>query len=91
MQGTHWNVSQRIELIPQEVQSLAGPMEVKEAQKDAYTEQKTKWLASLPNDRSQGGGKPNPKGKGQGKGDSKKGKSGKKDDGRKKEETPARG
>lgn len=94
MQGTHWNVSQRIELVPQESQALAGPMEVKEAQQDAYTEQKTKWLASLPNDRNAGGGK-GAKNKGQGKFDQrdrKGGKGGKKDDGgKKKEETPQRG
>lgn len=66
VQGTHWNVSQRIELIPQEMQSLAGSMEVKEAQRDAYTEQKTRWLASLQGDRNQGGGKGG-KSKGQGK------------------------
>eukprot|EP00438_Fugacium_kawagutii_P005457 Skav215026 [mRNA] locus=scaffold966:479153:485299:- [translate_table: standard] len=51
LSGVHWSVSQRLELLPQELQGLAPSQEVREAQKEAYTDQKTRLLAGQPDGR----------------------------------------
>lgn len=61
MAGSHWSVSQRLELAPQEGQVLADQVELSSAQKDAHAESKLKYLSTLPDGRRS-------KGKGQEKG-----------------------
>lgn len=60
LNGVHWTVSQRLEILAQDAQSLAPSQEVREAQKDAYSEQKTRYLAGQPDGRA---GKGQEKGK----------------------------
>ena len=96
--GTHWSVSQKLELLPPEQATLTATAEMREAQRIAQEEAKTRWMASLPEGRlgphQKGGGK----GKGTARedyrkgGDGKKGgkHSGSKGDGKKKEEGGAR-
>lgn len=70
--GTHYSVARRMELTPAESMQLSGPAELREAQRDSYQDQKTKWLAGQPDGRApnnqKGAGK-----KGQGKEDGRKG------------------
>jgi hypothetical protein len=63
LNGTHWTVSQKLELLPAEQATLTGVPEMKEAQKIAFEESKTRWMASLPEGRPSNG----PKGSGKGK------------------------
>ena len=76
--GTHWSVSQKLEILPAEQTSLTDTAEMKEAQRIALEESKLRWTSSLPDGRSQpmqkGGGKP----KGSGKDDFRRGGDGKK-------------
>ena len=51
MSGSHWSVSQRMELAPQEGQVLADQVELSAAQKDAHAESKLKYLSTLPEGR----------------------------------------
>ena len=62
MSGSHWSVSQRLEVAPPEHQNLAAAAELKDAQKDIYGEAKVRHLASFPEGRPLGRG-----GKSQGK------------------------
>ena len=91
LMGAHWSVAQRLELGPSENLSLTGQEELSSAQKEAYTDARTKMLAGLPDGRSRapkGQGKSKDKDdfrkdrdKGRGKGSSKdKGKQGQKED-----------
>ena len=52
LMGAHWSVAQRLELGPAENLSLTGQEELSSAQKDAYTDARTKMLAGLPDGRS---------------------------------------
>ena len=63
LNGTLWTVSQKLELLPAEQATLTGVPEMKEAQKIAFEESKTRWMASLPEGRPSNG----PKGSGKGK------------------------
>eukprot|EP00438_Fugacium_kawagutii_P034499 Skav206643 [mRNA] locus=scaffold5599:35854:37374:- [translate_table: standard] len=97
LEGVHWSISQRLEIAPQEGVALAGTTEIKDAQREAYTEHRTKLLATQADGRG-------PYGRGQGKGksgskhDGKKGEGkrqgknsgGKNDTWKKKEETPSK-
>lgn len=62
LNGTHWSVSQRLELLPQEQSTLTSVSEMKEAQKETWEESRTRWLSSQPDGRAtsgqKGGGKP---------------------------------
>lgn len=94
--GSHWSVSQKLELLPPEQSSLTDAAEMKEAQKVAMEESKTRWMASQPDGRVQSSQKGGGKGKPGGKDDYRRGgngpKGGKpKGDGKKKEETAAKG
>ena len=55
--GTHWSVSQKLELLPAEQTSLTDTAEMKEAHRLAQEESKTRYLASLPEGRQQTGQK----------------------------------
>eukprot|EP00435_Cladocopium_sp_Y103_P042355 s627_g11.t1 len=61
LSGTHWTVSQKLEVLPPEQTALTDASEMKEAQRTAQEEAKTRWMSSLPEGRSQlgqkGGGK----------------------------------
>ena len=52
LMGAHWSVAQRLELGPSENLSLTGQEELSSAQKEAYTDARTKMLAGLPDGRS---------------------------------------
>lgn len=73
LNGTHWTVSQKLELLPAEQATLTGVPEMKEAQKIAFEESKTRWMASLPEGRPSNGPKGSGKGKQSGKEDFRKG------------------
>lgn len=79
LSGVHWSISQRLELLPQDIPGLTPTQEVREAQKDAYSDQKTKYLASQPEGRTKG----YDKGKGAGKFNTKDAKKGSKGGGAK--------
>ena len=70
LSGTHWSVSQRLEILPQDQASLTPLQEMSSARKDVYEESRLKWLASQPDGRTGGGGS---KGSGKTKSDSKDG------------------
>lgn len=98
MGGVHWSVSQKMEILPPEQAALAGVAEMKEAQRIAQEEQKTRWMSSQPEGRGQTGGKSGGKGKGGGKseygrGEGKKGNKGQnqKSDWKKKDEGTGKG
>lgn len=55
--GSHWQVCQRMELVPPEQMQIARPVEIRGAQKETYDEARTQWLSTLA-----------PGGKGKGKG-----------------------
>lgn len=87
--GVHWSIAQRLELVPPEAPALAATTEIREAQRDASSENKAKWLAGFPEGRStlgKGYGKSKAKEDGRKGGDPKKGKGGGKNDGKKKDE-----
>lgn len=91
--GVHWSVSQRLEILGQDAQGLAASQEVREAQRDAYSDQKLRYLAAQPEGRA---GKSTDKGKGktyQGREGGKKGGKGAagKEQGKKKDDQPSRG
>lgn len=94
MGGVHWTVSQRLEILGQDGQGLAPTQEVREAQRDAYSDQKTRFLAGQPEGRA---GKSNEKGKGAwtksnpGRGKGKSDKGGNKNDQARKKEEGAKG
>ena len=77
LSGTHWSVAQKLELLPSEQSSLTDAAEMREAQRIAFEESKTRWMSSLPEGRplgsQKGGGK-----KGSGKEDYRRGADGKK-------------
>lgn len=60
--GTHWAVSQKMELVAADTTQLAGLEEVQQAQRDRSYESKTTYLSALPDGRSKLG-KGNNKGK----------------------------
>lgn len=68
--GSHWSVSQRLEILPAEVSTLSVGPELTSAQKEVHSESKALHLASLPDGRK--GGKNTSKGKYDGKEDSRK-------------------
>ena len=76
MMGTHWTVSQRLEVVPQENMQLTPAPEMGVARKDVYDETRLRWLASQPEGRS---GQSGMKGATKGKADSKDGSKGGKD------------
>ena len=92
MSGSHWSVSQRLEIPPMDLQTIAPREELMSAQKAAAEDAKTRHLASLPDGRSRGKGQSKAKeGAGQeaGRRDRDRGKgkgSGKQDKGKKREE-----
>ena len=92
LNGTHWSVSQKLEVLPQEQSLLTDTAEMKEAQKIAQEESKTRWMAAQPDGRSQQGPKGVGKGKTGGRGDGRKGGKGgnTKGDGKRKEEPGAK-
>lgn len=57
--GSHWSVSQRLEILPAEVSTLSVGPELSAAQKEMHSDSKTQFLASLPGK----GGKNSQKGK----------------------------
>ncbi|CAK9102556.1 D-xylose-proton symporter-like 2 [Durusdinium trenchii] len=56
MAGSHWSVSQRLELPPLDLQTLAPREELMSAQRAAAEDAKTRHLASLPDGRSRSKG-----------------------------------
>ena len=75
MMGSHWTVSQRLEVVPQENLQLTPAPEMGAARKDVYEVSRMRWLASQPEGRGgQGGNKGGPKGKSETKDGSKGGK-----------------
>ena len=93
MGGVHWSVSQKMEILPPEQAALAGVAEMKEAQRIAQEEQKTRWMSSQPEGRGQTGGKSGGKGKGGGKSEYGRGNKGQnqKSDWKKKDEGTGKG
>eukprot|EP00435_Cladocopium_sp_Y103_P021029 s2172_g5.t1 len=64
LMGTHWTVSQRLEVLPQENTQLTPLPEMGAARKDVYEESRLKWLSAQPDGRGgQGGTKGTSKGK----------------------------
>ena len=61
--GVHWSVSQKLELLPAEQATLTATAEMREAQRVAMEEAKTRWMSSLPDGRPQQGQKSGGKGK----------------------------
>lgn len=53
--GTHWSVSQRMEIPLAETSRVAQQGEIKNAQKDNYEESRTMWLASMPGSKGEKG------------------------------------
>ena len=69
MAGSHWTVSQRLEILPGEHQILTASAEASAAQKELYQETKLRNLAANPGERpGQKGGKVSDRGKGDYKG-----------------------
>ena len=63
LSGSHWSVSQRLEVCPQDTMSLAAKEELSSAQRAAADEAKVTYLAGLPDGRcSKGKGKEKDKG-----------------------------
>ena len=85
--GSHWQVCQRMELVPQEQMQIARPVEIRGAQKETYDEARTQWLSTLaPGGKGKGKGQDGKfNRKGDGKRDGKDGKDGGKQKGDKKE------
>eukprot|EP00435_Cladocopium_sp_Y103_P015109 s1259_g3.t1 len=73
LNGTHWSVSQRLELLPQEQATLTATAEMKEAQKVALEESKTRYMAAQPDGRVPTSQKGAGKGKNPGKEDTRRG------------------
>lgn len=70
--GTHWTVSQRLEILPQDHVLLTPLPEMTTARKDVFEETKMKYLASMPEGRNaSASGKGGGKGKAEGKDGSK--------------------
>eukprot|EP00435_Cladocopium_sp_Y103_P057648 s184_g19.t3 len=76
LMGTHWSVSQRLEVVPQENTQLTPLPEMGVARKDVYEESRLKWLTAQPDGR---GGQSSTKGGNKGKTDYKEGGKGGKD------------
>ena len=57
LNGAHWNVSQRLELVPPAQQAIAGLSEIRDAQKDVHFDSKVRSLASQPDGRPYQGNK----------------------------------
>eukprot|EP00438_Fugacium_kawagutii_P030708 Skav213062 [mRNA] locus=scaffold364:558040:559530:- [translate_table: standard] len=76
--GTHWSVSQKLEVVPVDHATLTVMGEMKDAQREAYEESKLRWRSSLPDGRAQGSQKGSTKGKGNWKEDQRKGDSNRK-------------
>ena len=66
--GTHWSVSQKLEILPQENTTLTPLPEMGEARRDVYQESKMRWLSSQPEGRGMASG---PKGTGKNKAEGK--------------------
>ena len=65
--GSHWSVSQRLEVIPSDTTTLTAVPESSAAQKEVYQEAKSRWMASFPEGKGQKGQKGQGKGRGEGK------------------------
>lgn len=76
--GSHWSVSQKLEIPPQENPSIAGVAELRDARKETAQEAQTKRLASMPDGYAGAGQKGGGKTKGQGKDDNRRYQDGKK-------------
>lgn len=63
LNGSHWAVSQRLEVLPNENLSMTAEPELSEAQKTVYNEAKLRNLASYPDNRRGGKGKTKGEGK----------------------------
>lgn len=85
--GSHWQVCQRMEIVPQDQTQIARPVELRGAQKETYEEARTQWLSTLaPGGKGKGKGQDGKfDRKGGGKRDGKDGKDGGKQKGDKKE------
>ena len=85
LMGSHWSVTQRLEIGPGDLLSMTGQEELVSAQRAAHSEARTRMLASYPEGRARSGkaeGKSKDKGrdKGKGKGGKEKGKAHPKED-----------
>ena len=69
LNGAHWSVAQKLEVGPTENLMLTGQEELSSAQREAYTDARTKMLAGLPEGRSKGFSKGGSKNKDEGKRD----------------------
>ena len=80
--GSHWSISQKLEVLPPESASITALPDAKSAQREMYDESRLRWLAASPDGRQgQKGGKSGGKTKGEGKegrGQEREGKGGKK-------------
>ena len=92
LSGVHWTVAQRLEVLPQEHQTLTALTEASSAQKEVYNEARMRWASGYPDGRgprqdNQGRGKQGQKGQNKGGGkDRRDGKGqGNKGDGKKKD------
>ena len=64
--GSHWTVSQRLEVLPQDTMSITGLPEAKAAQREVYDESRLRWLSAGHEGRQPSkGGKGGGKGKGE--------------------------
>ena len=67
MAGSHWSVSQRLEVLPGDSVTLTAVPEATAAQKEVYQEAKARWYATFPEGRVAKGAKGQGKGRGEGK------------------------
>ena len=65
--GSHWSVSQRLEILPAEGTGLTAVPESTAAQREVYQEAKARWFATFPEGKGQKGNKSQGKGRGEGK------------------------
>ena len=65
--GSHWTVSQRLEILPADSTTLTAVQESASAQKEVYAEAKAKYYSAFPEGRAGKGTKGPSKGKGEGK------------------------
>eukprot|EP00438_Fugacium_kawagutii_P022471 Skav232357 [mRNA] locus=scaffold2646:529683:532082:+ [translate_table: standard] len=63
LNGAHWSVGQRLEVVGQDIQAITGREEIGLAQRDVYQDAKSKYYASFPDGRPKGGGKSSGKSK----------------------------
>lgn len=55
LNGAHWTVSQRLEIVGQDIQEITGREEIGLAQKDVYQEAKVRYYAGFQDGRPKGG------------------------------------